>query len=109
MDFELNPYDLCIANTNIKGKHCTVCWYVDDNKISHVDPKVINKEIITIEEIFGKMPQKRGDEHKFLGMNIKFKEKKVKISMKKHIQKVINTFMDDIKKNLASPTTSYLL
>ena len=34
---ELNPYDLCVANANINGKQCTVCWYVDDNKISHED------------------------------------------------------------------------
>ena len=45
MGFELNPYDLCVANENIKGKQCTVCWYVDDNKISHVDPKVAHKVI----------------------------------------------------------------
>ena len=84
-------------------------WYVDDNKISHVDPKVVNKVIKTIEEKFGNMPQTRGYEHNFLSMNIKFKGKKVKISMKKHIQKAIETFMDDIARNAVSPATSYLL
>ena len=78
MGFELNPYDMCVANTNIEGNQCTVCWYVDDNKISHVDPKVVYEVIKTIEKKFGKMPQTRGDEHNFLGMKIKFKDKKVK-------------------------------
>ena len=34
MGFELNPYDLCVANAELEGKQCTICWYVDDNKIS---------------------------------------------------------------------------
>ena len=73
-----------------------------------MDPKVVDKVIETIEEKFAKMPQTRGDEHNFLGMNIKFKYKKVKFSMKKHIQKATDTFMDEITRNTASPATSYL-
>ena len=76
MGFEMNPYDLCVANANIKGKQCTVCWYVDYNKISYVDPKVVDKVIDMIEGNFEKMPQTRGDEHDFLVMHIKFKGKK---------------------------------
>ena len=45
MGFELNPYDLCVANAIIDGKQCTICWYVDDNKISHMDPKVVAKKL----------------------------------------------------------------
>ena len=41
-------------------------------------------------------------------MNIKVKDKKVKISMKKHIHKATDTFMDEITRNAASPVTSYL-
>jgi len=36
MGFKLNPYDPCVANSQVKGKQCTVVWYVDNNKISHV-------------------------------------------------------------------------
>ena len=54
------------------------------------------------------MPQTRGNEHDFLGMNMKFKYKKVKISMKKNIQKETETFMDDFTRNAASAATSYL-
>ena len=70
MGFELNPYNLCVANTNIERKQYTVCWYVDDENISHMDPKVVNKVIKLIEGKFGKIPQTRGYEHKFMGMNI---------------------------------------
>ena len=37
--------DLCIANVIIDRKQCTIGWYVDDNKISLIDGKVINRVI----------------------------------------------------------------
>ena len=43
-----------------------------------------------------------------MGMNTKFKDKRVKISMKKHIHMATDMFMDDITRNTASPATSYL-
>ena len=108
MGFVLNPYDLCVANATINEKQCTIVWYVDDNKISHVDPKVVDDIIAKIESKFGKMSQTRGTEHDFLGMTMKYKDKKVKIGMKKHILKAINSFSDDITRNAATPATSYL-
>ena len=108
MGFELNPYDLCVANANIEGKQCTILWYVDDNKISHMDPKVVDKVIKKIESKFGKMKQTRGDKHDFLGMSIHFKKNKIEISMKKHISKAVDTFDEDITRNAATPATSYL-
>ena len=96
MGFILNPYDFCVANAEIDGSQCTICWYVDDNKISHKDPKVVDNVIRKIEAKFGKMPQTRGDKHDFLGMRIKFDNKKLQISMKKHIKNAIEAFHDDI-------------
>ena len=37
MGFELNPYNLCVANAIINEKQCTIGWYVDDNIITHSD------------------------------------------------------------------------
>ena len=108
MGFKLNPYDLCVANSNIKGKQCTICWYVDDNKISHEDPKVIEEVIKKIEDKFGSMSKTIGNEHDFLGMNIKYKNKKIEITMKKHILKAINEFMDGITRNATTPAKAYL-
>ena len=45
MGFVLNSYDMCVANKMIDGHQCTIAWYVDDNKISHVDEKVVTKVI----------------------------------------------------------------
>ena len=72
--FELNPYDLCVANANINGKQCTLCWYVDDNKISHKDQEVVDSVIKKIETKFGPMSKTFGDKHEFLGMDIQFKK-----------------------------------
>ena len=43
--FVLNPYDKCVANKMIDGSQCTIVWHVDDLKISHVSPDVVNGEI----------------------------------------------------------------
>ena len=72
--FELNPYDSCVANKVINGKQCTIAWYVDDMKISHVNSDVVTEVINQIERRFGKMTVTRGKEHIFLGMKILYKD-----------------------------------
>jgi hypothetical protein len=36
--FVLNPYDSCVANKVVDRKQMTVCWHVDDLKVSYCDP-----------------------------------------------------------------------
>jgi hypothetical protein len=36
--FKLNPYSGCVANKTVKGIQITVCFHVDDCKISHEHP-----------------------------------------------------------------------
>jgi hypothetical protein len=38
--FEVNPYDICVANRTVYGKQQTLTWHVDHLKSSHVNPKV---------------------------------------------------------------------
>ena len=33
----INTYDSCIENSTIQDKQCTIAWYVDNNKVSHLD------------------------------------------------------------------------
>jgi hypothetical protein len=70
MGFVINPYEPCMANCVIKGKQCTINWYVDNNKISHVDPEVVSMVIAKIETVFDKMTVTRGKDHNFLGMKV---------------------------------------
>jgi hypothetical protein len=43
--YKINPYDGCMANKVIKGKQITICFHVDDCKISHESSKVIDDTI----------------------------------------------------------------
>jgi hypothetical protein len=43
--FKLYPYDGCVANKTIEGKQITVCFHVDDCKLSHESPQVIDETI----------------------------------------------------------------
>ena len=43
LGFIINPYDQCVANKVIDGRQCTIAWYVDDLKISHVSELVVKK------------------------------------------------------------------
>ena len=66
--FRVNPYDPCVANRMIIGKHLTVCWHVDDQKISCVDANEVTKMIQWLESEYGKMKGSRGKRHDYLGM-----------------------------------------
>ena len=99
--FEINPYDPCVANRMVDGKQQTVCWHVDDCKISHKDSKA-NDEFIEVlreeyESIFedgsGKMSVSRGKVHTYLGMTLDFTTPgQVKVSMLDYIEEILATF-----------------
>ena len=91
MGFRLNPYDACVANSIINQKQATICWYVDDNKISHVEPQVVTDIIDRIEKDFGEMTVTRGKEHSFLGMDITFNEDNTaSILMKSYLEEAMS-------------------
>ena len=76
--FNLNPYDPCVANKQVDGEQLTVCFHVDDCKISHTSPKVVSNTIDWLrseyENVFedgsGLMKVHRGKTHKYLGMSL---------------------------------------
>ena len=47
--YVINTYDCCVANKTIDNKQCTMVWYVDDVKISHVDLNKVTEQINMIE------------------------------------------------------------
>jgi Reverse transcriptase (RNA-dependent DNA polymerase) len=109
MGFVLNPYDSCIANKMVNGKQCTIAWYVDDTKISHVDPKVVSEVIEGLEGHFGKMTVTRGREHVFLGMNIRYTGKGTAvITMKQYLEEALAECGMHIKRAAATPARKCL-
>ena len=61
--FLINPYDRCISNSTIKDNQCKISWYVDNNKVLHVDEEVNTKVIETIAEHFVNLTVSRGKNH----------------------------------------------
>jgi len=44
--FEMNPYDPCIANKMVDGKQMTICYHMDDCKLSHVSTTAKGEMIV---------------------------------------------------------------
>ena len=109
LGFEINPYDRCIANKMINGKQCTIAWYVDDNKVSHEDPKVVTDIIEEIKKHFGDLKVNRGNIHDFLGMKIKINgNKTISLDMKDQINEALEMFGEKFEGPISSPATKLL-
>jgi hypothetical protein len=109
MGFVLNPYDPCVANAVIEGNQCTIAWYVDDMKVSHVDSNVVTMIIGKLEERFGKMTVTRGKEHVFLGMNIKYtNERTATVTMRSYLEEAIIESGLNVTHSVATPANKGL-
>jgi hypothetical protein len=107
--FEFNPYDACVANKMINGKQMTICFHVDDCKLSHVCSKVVDRMIEWLKEGYeviwedgtGKMKVSRGKVHKYLGMTLDYSvDGEVKITMFDYVEEILAAFAE------AEPTSS---
>jgi hypothetical protein len=112
--YEINPYDPSVANKMIDGKQMTICYHVDDCKLSHVNTKVMDTTIEWLrteyESIFedgsGAMTVHRGKVLKYLGMTLDYSVKgQVKISMIDYIDKILSAF-DKAESETTSKATS---
>jgi hypothetical protein len=110
--FTLNPYDSCLANKIVNGKQCTVGWHVDDAKISHIEPEVVDVIIGLMNDEFGKeapLTISRGKIHDYLGMTFDFFEDGVvSVDMIDYIQSVIAEMPDEMIGTAATPAADHL-
>jgi len=99
--FELNPYDPCVANKIVKGQQMTICFHVDDCKLSHCSSKENDCMIEHIREEYesifedgsGKMVVHRGEVHQYLGMQLDYSVRgQVKITMQQYIEEILAAF-----------------
>ena len=101
MGFEINPYDACVTNMMVK---CTIVWYVDNLKVSHVEESVVRDILRRIEDKFGKMDSVIGPAHTYLGMHITFTDAaSVEIWMGDQIVEAIEAFGEDVSLNAVTP------
>jgi hypothetical protein len=78
--FKINLYDPCVANKTVNGMQMTICFHVDNCKLSHHSSRANNNMIDWLqqeyESIFedgsGQMTVSRGRVHKCLGMTLDY-------------------------------------
>jgi hypothetical protein len=106
--FKLNPYNPCVTNKIVDGKQVTVCFHVDNCKLSHENPKVIDKTINWLrneyETIFedgsGAMKVHRGKTHKYLGISLDFSHKgKCVVTMYDYVDGIIKAWDEAVAKH----------
>ena len=108
--FVENPYDSCVVNKEINGQQCTICWHVNDLKISHPDPDVVSKIIQILESIYGPISIERGNKLTYLGMDLDFLSPgELGVSMIPYLQEVVDEFPEDIQsKKAKTPAANHL-
>ena len=110
MGFVVNPYDPCVANKIVNETQMTMTWHVDDLKISHINGWEITQVIKKFANIHRDIKVKRGKQHDYLGMDISYEKKgKVHTSMKHYIEKITESFPEEIGLSMAAtPAADHL-
>jgi hypothetical protein len=99
--FIINHYDPCVTNKIIEGKQMTICFHVDDCKLSHRKKKVMDTMIEYLREEYeiifkdrtGAMKVRRGKIHKNLGMTLDYTVRgQVKITMFDYVDDILTAF-----------------
>ena len=98
--FVVNPYDPCVANKMVDGAQMTVCWHVDDLKISHRDEEMVTVFTVKMANIYrAKTTISRGRVNDYLGMELDVGTcpGTLIISMIKYLQKIIDEFPEVLR------------
>jgi hypothetical protein len=99
-------------NKIVEGKQITVAWHVDDLKVSHVQPKVIDQFIMDMESEFGKetpLNKSRGKVHDYLGMTLDFsKPGEVTVTMIDYIKGILHDAPKEMRGSAATPAANHL-
>ena len=107
----MNPYDPCVANKIINCTQITICWHVDDLKVSHKDEDVVTAFAVAMGKKFGNGTTiKRVKVFDYLGMELDFETcpGTMIVSMIKYLQKIIQEFPEILRGTTACPATDNL-
>ena len=113
LGFTVNPSDWCVANKEINDKQCTIMWYVDDLKLSHVKTEVLEDILSKLQEKWGKeapLTVTSGKVHVYLGMTIDYSVNgQVTFKMSAFVDKIVTETPEDLLKGVSTtPAANHL-
>ncbi len=87
----------------------TIVWYVDNLKVSHVDPKQVTEIIEWLKTIYGDLKVSLGKMHEYLQMDLDFTTSgEVKLSMIPYIKNILRQFPEEIGRSVTTPASNHL-
>ena len=94
----------------VNGKQCSIVWYVDDVKVSHVDRSVVEEVIMDLEDTFGKVNPVFGNKQEYLGMKVEIDdERNLHIDMRDQVSEIIQDFSEIISGSVSTPANRFLM
>jgi len=113
LGFQPNHYDSCVVNKSKEGHQCTIAWHIDDLKISHISPNVVENIVYQLNKQYGQeepISVHCSPTHDYLEMHLDFsKPQKLVVTMTKYIKNVITDAPSDMEGTTAStPTANHL-
>ena len=111
-DFEINPYDWCVANKMVNGEQLTVVWHVDDFKISHKEQAVVDELVTKMQKKWGElspMTVQTGKVHEYLGMTLDFsQDSKVVVTMFDFLEGLFDALPAEFDGEAVTPAADHL-
>ena len=116
LGFIINPCDPCVANKMINRKQITVCWHVDDLKVSHEDETVLDWFEEKLVKLYGKkIKVHRGDGpdgqvFDYLGQHLDFESKpgSLIVGMVPYLDTIIKEWPEQLKNTKVCPASDNL-
>ena len=111
MGLEINPYYPCLVKNMMNGYQMTICWHVDDFKVSRKDENAVTALAEKLAELYGpKTTVSCRKVHEYLGMDIDLASVPgtMILSMIKYLYKVIEKFSEVLRGTKASPSGDHL-
>ena len=97
----MNPYDPCVWNKVIRGSQITICFHVDDCKVSHKSACAVDDAIKWLRRDYKSifkdgsesMTVHRGRVHKYLGMTIDYSSRGLaKVTMTDYVKDIVSAW-----------------
>ena len=107
--FKVNPYDPCVANQIVNEKQHTVCWHINDLKLSHIDPTVNDDFYKWLDASYasneiGQVKAIRGKQHDYLAMVLDFSIPGVlQVNMTPYVKSMIDKFPEKLSGKTKGP------